>query len=158
MKITRQNDLSKEQKSRIVEMWNAEYPLEIAHSGISSFDEYLNKVTDKKHFLLIDETGEILGWAMMFERDGAKWFAIIVDGKVQGKGFGLKLLDALKAAENHFFGWVIITDEYKKANGENYRSPLLFYKKIGFKVHENEQLIKQNIKGVKIEWNGENPV
>lgn len=153
MKIVEQTELSDEQKSRIIEMWNAEYPQDIAHSGIPGFNEYLNKLTDRKHFLLIDESGEIVGWAMMFLRDGARWFAIIVDGKVQGKGFGIKLLDALKAAEDNFFGWVIDTGDFKKANGENYRSPLGFYKKIGFKLHENEQLIKQNIKGVKIEWN-----
>lgn len=134
-------------------MWNAEYPLSIAHQGISSFDEYLNKLVDKKHFLLVDEAGGIFGWAMIFVRDEAKWFAIIVDSKLQGKGFGIKLLDALKTAENNFFGWVIDTDDFQKANGEKYRSPLGFYKKIGFKIHENEKLIKQKISGVKIEWN-----
>ena len=153
MKIVEQSELSNEEKSRIIEMWNAEYPLSLAHSGISSFDDYLNKLGDKKHFLLIDEAGEIVGWAMIFVRDEAKWFAIIVDSKLQGKGFGIKLIDTLKAAENHFFGWVVETDNYQKANGENYRSPLLFYKKIGFKIHENEKLVKQNISGVKIEWN-----
>jgi ribosomal protein S18 acetylase RimI-like enzyme len=156
MKIVEQSELSNEQKSRIIEMWNAEYPLNIAHSGISSFDEYLNKLGDKKHFLLVDEAGEILGWAMIFVRDEAKWFAIIVDAKLQGKGFGIKLLDVLKAAEHRFFGWVIETDEYEKANGEKYRSPLGFYKKIGFIVHEEEKLIKENISGVKIEWNARN--
>lgn len=153
VKIIEQTELSDEEKSRIIEMWNAEYPSDIAHPGIPSFNEYLSKVTDRKHFLLIDESQKIVGWAMMFVRDDAKWFVIIVDGKFQGKGFGIKLLDALKAAENHFFGWVINNDNYKKANSENYRSPLGFYKKIGFVVHENEKLIKENISGVKIEWN-----
>ncbi len=153
MKIVEQSELSKEQKSRIIEMWNAEYPLSLAHSGISSFDDYLNKLGDQRHFLLVDVAGEISGWAMIFVRDEAKWFAIIIDSKLQGKGFGIKLLDALKSAGNHFFGWVIDTDNYQKANGEKYRSPLGFYKKIGFIVHENEKLIKQNISGVKIEWN-----
>ena len=152
MKIVEQNELSTEQKSRIVEMWNAEYPSSLVHSGISSFEDYLNKLGDQKHFLLVDEAGEISGWAMIFVRDEAKWFAIIIDSKLQGKGFGIKLLDALKAAENHFYGWVIDTDDFRKANGEKYRSPLGFYKKIGFIVHEDEKLIKENISGVKIEW------
>lgn len=142
MKIIEQEDLSNEQKSRIVEMWNAEYPLNLAHSDISSFDEYLNDLGDKKHFLLFDESGEIAGWAMIFERENAKWFAIIIDSKTQGKGFGIKLLDNLKSAEDQLFGWVIDTDIYKKANGEIYRSPLGFYKKIGFIVHENEKIVK----------------
>ncbi len=153
MKIVEQSELSNEQKSRIIEMWNAEYPLSLAHSGISSFDLYLEKLGEKRHFLLVDESEKIVGWAMIFKRDEAHWFAIIVDGRVQGKGFGIKLLDALKAAERHFFGWVINTDDFEKANGEKYRSPLEFYKKIGFKIHENEKLVKQNISGIKIEWN-----
>jgi ribosomal protein S18 acetylase RimI-like enzyme len=152
MKIAVQDELSTIQKSRIIQMWNAEYPLSLAHPDISSFDEYLNDLDGKKHFLLIAESNEIAGWAMIFERENAKWFAIIIDGKTQGKGFGIKLIDALKTAENHFFGWVIDNDDYRKSNGEIYRSPLGFYKKLGFKVHENQKLIKQNICGVKIEW------
>lgn len=152
MNIIEQNELSNTQKMRIIEMWNAEYPASLAHSGISSFDDYLNKLGEKKHFLLFDDAGKIAAWAMIFERDGAKWFAIIVDGKTQGKGFGVKVLDALKSAEKRLFGWVIDTDNYKKANGEIYRSPLGFYEKIGFIIHENERIIKQEISGVKIEW------
>ncbi len=152
MKIIEQNELSNAQKTRIIEMWNAEYPLSLAHSGILSFDAYLNNLGEKKHFLLFDETSEIVGWAMIFVRDEAKWFAIIVDSKIQGKSFGIKLIDALKSAENRLFGWVIETDESVKSNGENYRSPLGFYKKIDFRVHENEKIVKQNISGVKIEW------
>ena len=154
MKIVEQSELSNEQKSRIIEMWNAEYPLSLAHSGPASFDEYLNGLGDKRHFLLIDESGKIFGWAMIFDRENAKWFAIIVDGKFHGKGFGAKLLEELKAAEKTFFGWVIDTEDYRKANGQKYRSPLGFYKNIGFIVHENEKLVKQNIAGVMIEWKG----
>lgn len=155
MKIIEQNELSAVQKARIIEMWNAEYPASLMHSGMASFDEYLDKVGGKRHFLLFDEGGEISGWAMLFERDGAKWFAIIIDEKAQGKGFGIKMLDALKAAEKRFFGWVIETDDFSKSNGEIYKSPLGFYKKIGFRVHANEKLVKQEISGIKIEWNAD---
>ena len=154
MKIIEQDELSDKQKTRIIEMWNAEYPASLMHSGISSFNEYLNNLSDKKHFLLLDKTDEIVGWAMSFLRVEAKWFAIIVDGKTQGKGFGVRLLDALKSSEKRFFGWVIETDDYTKTNGEMYRSPIGFYKKIGFIVHENDKIVKQEISGVKIEWNG----
>ncbi len=133
-------------------MWNAEYPLSLAFAEVSEFDDYLNNLGDKKHFLLIDSSEKLVGWAMIFVRDEAKWFAIIIDGKIQGKGFGIKLLDALKSAENGFFGWVIDTNDFEKANGEKYRSPLGFYKKIGFIIHENEKLVKQEISGIKIEW------
>lgn len=152
MKIVSQDDLSIEQKARIVEMWNAEYPASISYSEISGFDEYLSFCGEQKHFLLIDLSDKIFGWAMIFDRDNARWFAIIIDEKIQGQGFGIKLIDALKSAENSLFGWVIDNDESLKLNGEYYKSPLGFYRKIGFIVHENEKIEKQNISGVKIEW------
>jgi ribosomal protein S18 acetylase RimI-like enzyme len=153
MTIVEQDSISEAQKARIVEMWNAEYPASLMHSDVASFDEYLDKLGEKKHFLLFDETSEIVGWVMIFLRDDAKWFAVIIDEKIQGKGFGVKLIDAIKQAEKRLFGWVIETDDCEKSNGEKYRSPLGFYKKIGFRIHENEKIEKQNIPGVKIEWN-----
>ena len=153
MNIIEQAELSAEQKARIVELWNAEYPLSIGYSEVSGFDDYLNNLGDKKHFLLMDLADKVVGWALLFERENAKWFAIIIDGNSQGQGFGAKLIDALKATENRFFGWVIDDDDNLKSNGEKYRSPLGFYKKLGFKVHVNDKIVKQQISGVKIEWN-----
>lgn len=155
MKIIEQPKLSITQKSRIVEMWNAEYPTSLSYSDISGFDEYLNNLSDKKHFLLINSSNEIVGWALTFEREMTRWFAVIIDEKIQGKGFGVKLVDALKATEEKIFGWVIDNDECLKSNGKNYRSPLNFYRKIGFIIHENERIEKQQISGVKIEWKAE---
>lgn len=154
MKIIEQSELSLVQKTRVVELWNAEYPASLSYSGISGFDEYLNNLQDKKHFLLLDPEGNIWGWALTFERENAKWFAIIIDEKIQGKGFGIKLVEAIKKTEKNFFGWVIDNDECPKSNGKKYRSPLNFYRKIGFTIHENERLEKQKISGVKIEWKG----
>ena len=153
MEIIEQNELSNAQKARIIEMWNAEYPASLMHSGISSFDKYLDELGEKKHFLLFDAAETLAGWAMVFERGGAKWFAIIIDEKAQGKGFGVKMIDALKAGEKRLFGWVIDNDDSRKSNGEIYKSPLGFYRKIGFCVHENEKIEKQGISGIKIEWN-----
>jgi ribosomal protein S18 acetylase RimI-like enzyme len=152
MEIVSQNDLTARQKARIVELWNAEYPASIAYSDVSGFDEYLNNLGERKHYLLVDGSGEILGWAMIFQREGAKWFAIIVDGRVQDQGYGLKLLEALQRAEKRLFGWVIDHNKSLRANGEPYRSPLAFYRKTGFRVHDSEKIVKQDISGVKIEW------
>ncbi|MCD9187658.1 MAG: GNAT family N-acetyltransferase [Pyrinomonadaceae bacterium] len=154
MKIVEEAELTIGQKERIVEIWNAEYPASIAHPDLSSFEDYLNNLGEKRHFLLFDENEILVGWTMLFVRDGAKWFAILVDAKFQGKGCGVKLIDALKSAEKRFFGWVIDNDDNVKSNGTAYKSPLEFYKKIGFAVHTDEKLIKEEISGVKIEWNG----
>lgn len=156
MKIIEQKEISTEQKIRVVQMWNAEYPAAISYSDISGFDDYLNNLGSKRHFFLIDSADEIVGWALIFERENAMWFAIIIDEKAQGQGFGGKLVEALKASEKRFFGWVIDNDENIKSNGERYKSPLGFYKKIGFRIFENERIEKQKISGVKIEWNAEN--
>jgi hypothetical protein len=153
MKIVEQSDLTLEQKARIVEMWNAEYPLSLSYSQISGFDEYLAQLGNKKHFLLIDSDDQIVGWALTFDRDQARWFAIIIDEKIQGKGFGIKLIEALKTAEKRLFGWVIDNDDCPRSNGQSYKSPLGFYRKTGFIVHENEKIVKEQISGVKIEWN-----
>lgn len=154
MKIVESSKLTAAQKERVVEMWNAEYPASIMHPDLASFNDYLNNLGEKRHFLLFDESTNIIGWAMLFLRDGAKWFAILVDEKFQGKGCGVKLIDALKSAEKRFFGWVIDNDDHVKSNGKPYKSPLNFYKKLGFAVHTDEKLVKQEISGVKIEWNG----
>ena len=152
MKIIEQKELTIEQKIEILELWNSEYPVNLVFSRISEFDDYLNERPNKKHFLLIDSSGEIAGWSCVFDRENARWFAIIINGKMQGQGFGVKMIDALKSAEKRFFGWVIDHNDSRKSNGEVYKSPLEFYKKLGFQVRENERLEKDGISGVKIEW------
>ena len=86
MRIVEQDGLSGEQKARIIQMWNAEYPAILSYSDVSGFDEYLNRLGDKKHFLLLDEKNEIAGWAITFDRENSRWFAIIIDEKIQGRG------------------------------------------------------------------------
>ena len=153
MRIVEQAELSAAQKSRIVELWNNEYPENLAFSDVSWFDAYLSERGNGKHFLLLDSMEKIVGWALIFDRGDARWFAIIVDRKMQGQGCGTKLIDELKSAENRLFGWVIDHSNSRKSNGEAYKSPLGFYKKLGFRVHENERIEKEGISGVKIEWN-----
>ena len=152
MQIIIRNELTSAQKNRIIELWNAEYPENLSFSEVSEFDVYLNERPRQKHFLLINAANEVVGWACIFERESARWFAIIIDGIEQGKGFGAKLIDALKAAENQLFGWVVDHSDSKKSNGETYQSPLGFYRKIGFTVHEGERIEKEGVSGVKIEW------
>lgn len=152
MKITRQEDLSAAQKLRIMNLWNKEYPANLAYADISGFEEFLNSVSHKRHFLLLDESNEILGWAMIFQRDNADWFSIIIDGSLKGQGYGTKLVNELKRHVETLYGWAVDRDDEKKLDGEFYRSPLEFYKKIGFRINENEKMNSEKISCVKIEW------
>lgn len=153
MKIVEQTELTPGQKSRIVELWNAEYPLSLAYTKDEKFDEYLNGLSGIRYFLLFDQAGEIRGWAITFNRENARWFAIIVDSTIQGRGYGVKLMNRLKETENKLFGWVIDHNNSRKLNGDKYISPLGFYKKIGFRVLENKRLESAKMSAVCIEWN-----
>ena len=122
------------------------------HVTTSSFDDYLNKLQDKSHFLLLDDLRNIVGWAVLFERDNGRWFALLVDTKIQGKGYGTALLTKLKASERVLNGWVIDANDVPKANGELYRSPLSLYIKNGFNVYPGERFEGEAMSALKIQW------
>lgn len=97
MKIVSKSDLDKQEKKFICQLWNAEYPEKLAYQSVAEFETYLNNLSDKKHYLLQDESDEIQGWAITFTRENEKWFAIIINSKIQNQGFGKQLLNHLKS-------------------------------------------------------------
>lgn len=152
MKIIRQTELSDNQKDKILELWNNEYPEKLGYNSVIDFDNYLNKLTKQIHYLLLGENEEINGWAITFIRENEKWFAIIVSEKLHGKGFGTKILNKLKNNENTLNGWVIDHDSDKKINGNQYQSPLNFYLKNGFETFPEIRLEIEIMSAVKIKW------
>lgn len=94
----------------------------------------------------------ILGWALKFERENEKWFAIILSEIIKGKGLGRKMLNELKKEEQVLNGWVIDHNNDKKKNGQLYVSPLKFYEKCDFEIIVNERLELDKISAVKIKW------
>jgi len=152
VKITKTDDLSEAQKQRIVELWNAEYPVQIQHSGIDSFDEYMSIKGNLEHYLLKDENGEIKGWLATFMREGEKWFALLVDSSEQKKGYGTRLLNEVKEFEKEINGWAIDREKDVKANGETYRSPIGFYLKNDFEILNELRLETETLSAVKIKW------
>lgn len=152
MKIVRQTELNNKQKEKILELWNNEYPEKLAYNSIADFENYLNKLTEQNHYLLVDENEKINGWATTFIRENEKWFAIIVSEKLHGKGFGTKILNELKNNENALNGWVIDHNSDKKINGNFYQSPLKFYLKNGFKTLAETRLELEIMSAVKIKW------
>jgi GNAT superfamily N-acetyltransferase len=152
VEITKTVNLSKDQKHSIIRLWNAEYPAQIQHSGIDSFDEYLSSKGNLQHYLLTDDNENIKGWLATFMRDGEKWFALLVDGSEQKKGYGTMLLNKVKEFENEINGWAIDREKDVKSNGETYLSPIRFYLKNDFEILNDVRLETETMSAVKIKW------
>ena len=153
MEIVEKKVLSLEQKEALCQLWNNEYPEKLSYKKTEEFDMYLNSLSDTKHYLLIVDANEIKGWAFTFLREDEMWFAIIVDGQMQGKGKGSLLLKVLKKGKNNLNGWVVDHENDSKQNGEAYISPLLFYIKNGFTICNGTRIENEKISAVKINWN-----
>lgn len=152
MKILQTTSLTLDQKQSLFELWNSEYPEKIGYNELSEFENYLDGLSNKEHYLLVDDQNQILGWAFTFFREEEDWFGIIINSGIQGKGFGVLLLDELKKNKLILNGWVIDHQNDLKQNNEPYLSPLGFYTKNGFLVHQNNRIENDKISAVKIRW------
>ncbi len=153
MKLVLRSTLSISERRDVFELWNNEYPEKLQYKTTSEFDKYLDDLTEQSHILLIDELQKVRGWYFDFCRDNERWFAIILDSKIQGKGEGTKILKHAKEKEDCLSGWVIDHNRDKKANGEMYTSPLTFYLKNGFEQLPEVRLELGKLSAVKITWN-----
>lgn len=152
MELIKTQSLSLQQKLDIIELWNEEYPKALSLSGLEAFEEYLQNLEDKHHLILTDETGSVKGWLIYFIRDHERCFAMLLHASLQGKGWGSRLLNFAKAHNSSLIGWVIDHETETKQNGENYKSPIAFYRKNGFEILSDVQWKKQNINGIKVKW------
>ena len=152
MKFINTSQLSKKQRKEILEIWNHEYPRQLNYSTLGDFDNYLKKLEDPSHIVVVDEKDRIKGWYVDFIREGEKWFVIILDSELHGKGLGTKLLNLAKAKEIQLNGWVIDHDNDKRKNGAPYNSPLAFYLKNGFERLPDVRMELEKISAVQIKW------
>lgn len=152
MEIINQASLSLKQKSQLLHLWNNEYPEQLAYKNREGLEQYLENLTAQNHFLLVDEEETVLGWSFTFNREKETWFAIIISERLQGKGFGTKMLNMLKENEHKLNAWVTDHNRDKKLNGDSYKSPLEFYKKCGFNIIPEERLELDIISAIKIKW------
>lgn len=152
MNILYTTKINKSQKTELFELWNAEYPVNLAHGSLQDFDKYLDGVSNHKHFLLCNEAGAIQGWHFQFTRDDETWFGMIISSKLQGQGWGSKLLNKGKKTVNKLAGWVVDHADYLKANGEPYISPLGFYLKNDFEIVPDAKPAGDKLSAVKVIW------
>lgn len=150
--IIQTRDLNDHTKQQLFDLWNNEYPEKLSFNDLTEFDNYLHKQENLKHFLLVNEIDLILGWALTFDRENEKWFVIILSETIKGKGWGRKMLEAIKQVEPTLNGWVIDHNNDKKKNSQPYISPLKFYEKSGFGILNEVRLELDMISAVKINW------
>jgi hypothetical protein len=155
MRIIPSTVLTLIQKQSLFELWNSEYPEKICYSEMAEFENYLEILSNQKHYLLINDINQILGWAFTFVREVDNWFAIIVNSNIHRKGFGSLLLKELKKNSFVLNGWVIDHQNEIKQNKEPYLSPIEFYFKNGFVLVENARLENETISAIKIKWEKE---
>lgn len=152
MKFLKTSQLDPDQKRQLLRLWNNEYPRDLKYDDISELDEYLDKLEDLNHILLVNENDQIKGWYADFIRDDEKFFLAIVDSELQGKGYGCDIIEIAKTENKELNGWIIETEDYLKVNGQPYRSPMAFYRKLGFQVIGNIRLQTEKINAVRIRW------
>ncbi len=150
MEVSRTKYLTDRQFQQINRLWNEEYPSKLK----GRFGMLLDGVENFSHYLIEDENQSILAWAVEFQKDEEIRFSIIVSSKHCGQGHGKILINRLKEDLGIFYGWVIDHNDDKKENGENYKSPLSFYQKLGFEVLHDERIDTDLLKAVKIKWYG----
>jgi hypothetical protein len=152
MKIIEKEVLSLQDKEVLLQLWNNEYPKQLNYQTMDEFDLYLDALSEKNHYLLIDAKDKIKGWAFTFLRNDEDWFAIILNQDVQGTGKGSALINELKKNKDSLNGWVIDHENDMKQNKEQYKSPLLFYVKNGFVICTETRIENEKMSAVKINW------
>jgi len=106
MKIIKKSILISEQKEMICQLWNMEYPQNLAITP-TAFDEFHEASASHTHFLILENESDLVGWAYTFARASDRWFSIIISNAHQGKGLGHVLLNLIKEKEGHLNGWGI---------------------------------------------------
>ena len=134
MELIATNSLNKKQKREIILLWNNEYPANLRHQNLESFEKYLSPLESQEHIIIVDNSKTIKGWYLDFERKNEKWFAMVLDSKLKRKGLGTQLLNKGKEKNSELNGWVIDHNKELKQNKEYYISAIEFYLKNDFRV------------------------
>lgn len=152
MRFIRTKSLTEAQKQELLVLWNSEYPRNLNYDNLQALEDYLNQLKDQNHMLLLDEQDHIRGWYFDFIREGERWFIIILDARAQGKKLGSQMIELAKQHNDELNGWVVSTDQYQKADGQLYLSPVDFYRKHGFSILPDKKLETDKISVIKIKW------
>ena len=150
--IDQKTDLNDSIEIALFNLWNNEYPVNLNYPSLEKFDKYLSGLEDVTHTFILDENIKIFGWYFDFIREEEKWFGLILDSAIHGKGYGAKMMERAMARNTELNGWVIENDDYLLKNGAKYKSPLGFYEKLGFSKIEGVKLKTSSFEAVKMKW------
>ncbi len=151
MHITNTLQLYQKDKEILYHLWNQEYPVNINYATLADFENYLSGLANVNHYFLVIQEN-IMGWSFTFDRNGEKWFGLILDSSIHQKGYGTLMLNEAKKLETSLYGWVMDHDRDLKSNGEPYKSPLGFYLKNGFITFPDVRIDTEKFSAVKIGW------
>ncbi|MGJ5640783.1 GNAT family N-acetyltransferase [Formosa sp. S-31] len=152
MEFIKESILSDSEKLQIFSLWNTEYPEQLAYNTVIELNNYLNSLKAPSHILILDTNKNIKGWYVDFIREQTKWFVILLDSTIQGRGLGTQIINMAKDKETELCGWVIDHNNDYKRNGTLYKSPLSFYLKNGFNICRDAKLQSDKISAVKVQW------
>ncbi len=144
--------LSHSQKVEILALWNRESPQYIVHDSVAELEKYLDKLDNVIYTLTLDEEGKIVGWFADFDRDGGRWFVMLLDASIHRKGIGSALLTKAKERHDILNGWVVDHPNEKKLDGDPYLSPVDFYLNNGFEIVPDVRLEPVYLSCVKMVW------
>ncbi len=150
--ISSVTSLTDDLKLKIFDLWNSNYPIDIALKTEEDFSLYLAGLDNKTHFMIINSHDMLEAWMMTFSRDNKTQLAMIVDFNAQNKGLGSMLLEKAKELNTSLYGWIVQSNEYKLVNGKSYKSPAAFYIKNGFEIQNDISLENAPIKAERIYW------
>ncbi len=149
--IYQTTQLNPSELESILTLWNEEYPKEVNHDSMESLRNYLNSLTDTKHYILTDNT-QLLGWYFDYLHQGERWFSMILEYSIHRKGFGTSLLNCAKTSNNSLKGWLVNSPKYKKSDGLYYHSPIDFYRENGFQKYKKNVQTINGMEAVEIFW------
>jgi GNAT superfamily N-acetyltransferase len=152
MNFLQTRSLSTTQKEDILILWNSVSPANIAHNTMESLESYFSTLEDVVYTLTLDEHDRIVGWFADFNRDNGRWFAMLLDESIHGKGVGSQLLTQVKSRYNEISGWVIDHSNDARLDGNPYISPINFYLKNGFEIISDIRLELGHLSCVKMMW------
>jgi GNAT superfamily N-acetyltransferase len=155
VQIERSHTLSHSDLPPLVEIWNQVYPDFMAYESVQGTINYLNGLSSKEHFFIRQE-GKVVAWLCTFDRDGTRWFVMIVAPDFQGKGAGKALLSEVKKTESFLNGWVVDHASYRLVDGTPYRSPVQFYLGLGFTITE-DRFDNGVLRAIRMTWERPRP-